>query len=527
MTSALAARLRAGGRSVAGSAPGSRRDGSPVLLPGRLAWLRLIAVPLLIGIPHLVQGETLALDWCLISVGSGLLFLSAGWWPTTAALLQVSLLLVAQSADLDLGAFKVMAGIAVFEVAYTRPLRVAAVPAALLAGGTVVSLLQPPAHEAGLVFYKLALMVAAPLLLGAYLHAQFLQTRERHAAEVQAQLRRGAAEREAAAQTRTAIARELHDVVAHHVASIALRSAVARDVLPLEEAARRALGEINDAATVTLTEMRRLVTLLRVPAGDRSGPDAVEMLDPELLAGELDDVADRVRSAGLPVTLTAPPGHDPVLAQLDAGQALAVLRVVQEGLTNVLRHAPADATAAVGITRTPVDDGARGEVLVVSVVDRSVAGRRTRPATVSAADAALTDAAGTGPAADDEAVPGRGFGLLGLRERLELLGGAVTAGPTADGWRLVASIPLGTAAESTAGSTAGSTPSSAVPAAGPVLGTAPGPSGPRPSDPGAADRRPTDPVRDDDDNDDDDDDDDAQCGRRRRQSAGSRTQAQR
>jgi signal transduction histidine kinase len=235
-----------------------------------------------------------------------------------------------------------------------------------------------------------------------------MATRDRHAAAVAAESRRRFAEREASLRERAAIARELHDIVAHHVASIALRSAVARDVLPgLDPAVRRVLDEIHGAATLTLTEMRRLVALLRVLAGSDDAADAtlasrVEMLDPAELLPEVRLLLDRVAEIGPGIDLQV----DGDVSRLDAGQAITVLRVVQESVTNVLRHAGANATAVVHI----------------SVSDREVR--------VEIRDT------GVGAGADS----GRGFGLVGLGERLELLGGTLIAGPADLGWRVVATF---------------------------------------------------------------------------------------
>jgi signal transduction histidine kinase len=223
-----------------------------------------------------------------------------------------------------------------------------------------------------------------------------------------AESRRQDLHREATYRERAAIARELHDVVAHHVASIALRSSIARDVLPdLDPAARTVLDEIHGAAALTLNEMRRLVTLLRLPADAPStGPVAVEMLDPTELVPELGRLVDGVKALGLPVDLQV----NGDLRGIDAGQALTMLRIAQEGLTNVLRHAGAGAVATVRI----------------DLADSLLAMK-------------VTDSDGVGP----RAVGGpRGFGLVGLRERVELLGGLISSGPVGTGWEVSVTFRL-------------------------------------------------------------------------------------
>lgn len=380
----------------------------PVVLPGRLSWLRLLAFPLLIGVPHFLLGVALDASWVLLSVLASMLFLLAGRLPIIAAVGQVLVLAVVVGlGDVDALPFKLMASIAVFEAALTRPLRRAIVPGILLAAVTVwIMALQ---HESrGELPYKVVFVAVAPMLLGAYLYAQHRAARERHAAAIAAESRRRLLDREATYRERAAIARELHDVVAHHLASIALRSSVARDVLPnLDPAARTVLDEIHGAAALTLNEMRRLVMLLRVPANaPASGPVAVEMLDPSELMPELGRLVDGVRALGLPVDLRVT-GN---LEQIDSGQALTILRIAQEGLTNVLRHAGAGASASVRIDLAD-------SILTMRVTDS----RNTR----------LQPVRGS-----------RGFGLVGLRERVELLGGSINAGPAGTGWEIFVTFRL-------------------------------------------------------------------------------------
>ena len=201
----------------------------------------------------------------------------------------------------------------------------------------------------------------------------------------------------AAADERVRIARDLHDVVAHHVSVIVVQAEAAQEVLAARpEQAGAAMATVADTARSALTELRRMMGVLR--------SDATTAPQPDLAA--LDELAEVVRRAGLPVTLrrTDPvPPVDPVIG-------LTTYRVVQEALTNVLRHAP-------GATRADVDVAVDDHALLVTVSD-------------------------DGPPV---AAPGStGLGLVGMRERVGVLGGTLDAGPSAGGgFRVRARLPLG------------------------------------------------------------------------------------
>lgn len=205
---------------------------------------------------------------------------------------------------------------------------------------------------------------------------------------------RGAVESE-----RSRIARELHDVVTHNVSVMVIQAGAARRTLdPSEEQVRESLLAVEAAGRTAMAELRNVMGLL-APADD----DAV--LAPQPGLDQLEPLVDRVRDAGLPVRLAVTGIPRPV----PAGEALAAYRVVQEALTNAVKHASgASATVTVHYG---------DEELRVEVADTG--GRAT----------------GSG---------GSGRGLLGLRERLAVYGGTLRAGPplTGDGYRVNAVIPL-------------------------------------------------------------------------------------
>lgn len=238
----------------------------------------------------------------------------------------------------------------------------------------------------------------------AWILAEFAGARRAYAAEVEDRL--GEVERErdrraaiAVTDERTRIARELHDVVAHAVSIMVVQADGASYVLPRNPAAAAdALKTISRTGRDALTDLRRTLDLLRT--------DHVGVLTPQPGVAGLSELTKRMDSVGLPVDLQLHGDLD----TLPTGLALGIHRVVQESLTNVLRHAGPDAAAVVLIAR---DDA---EVLVQV--------RNSGHLAVSCTD-------------------GSGNGLLGMRERVAVLGGTITYGPgPGQGWTVRATLPL-------------------------------------------------------------------------------------
>jgi signal transduction histidine kinase len=203
----------------------------------------------------------------------------------------------------------------------------------------------------------------------------------------------------AAAEERARIARELHDVVAHSVSVMVVQAQAADRVLEGEEpAARELLGSIEATGRQALTELRRLLGLLRREEHQAS-------LAPQPSLRYLDSLVEQVRDAGLPVDLVVQ--GEP--SRLSPGVDLSAYRIVQEGLTNALKHA-GRARARVVVRYSP------GE-LQLEVAD---------------------DGEGNGDGG------GAGQGLAGMRERVALYGGDLESGPVAGGgYVLRARLPLG------------------------------------------------------------------------------------
>ncbi|MFF4172318.1 sensor histidine kinase [Streptomyces sp. NPDC001744] len=214
--------------------------------------------------------------------------------------------------------------------------------------------------------------------------------------------RRMLAER-AVSDERRRIARELHDIVAHHLTTMQLLAGGARANLDRSpETAREALVTLEGSGRTALREMRHLLDVLR--AGDEG--DEGETTAPQPGIGDLDRIVGDSRRAGLPTTLTT--DGDP--RSLPPGVALTVFRVVQEALTNARKHA---------------GDGAHVDVRL------TFAAREVR--------VAVTD---DGPCPGRPAARGSGYGLMGMRERVALHGGTLRAGPEGGGFAVRARLPL-------------------------------------------------------------------------------------
>jgi signal transduction histidine kinase len=205
---------------------------------------------------------------------------------------------------------------------------------------------------------------------------------------------------QAVADERRRIARELHDVVAHQVSVMGVLATGARRVLRRDpDAADEAMATVEETGRATLRELRRLLDVLRTDA-----EPAAELAPQPGLTG-IEALVEQVREAGLPVTLRV----DGTPGPLEEGVALTVYRIVQEALTNALKHA-GRATALVRLT---VADG----FLAVEVTDT-----------------------GRGPAPVTDRI---GHGLVGMRERVALYGGILRTGPRpGGGFRVYARIPL-------------------------------------------------------------------------------------
>ncbi|WP_214110092.1 sensor histidine kinase [Acrocarpospora catenulata] len=393
-----------------------------------LVRLGILLAALVGDLVWLVPGVT-GRDWAL---GLAALVLAAlcRWSPPAALLVQSGLLLYADWSGFAVApVLKVLACVLLFELAVRSTGRQVLAGAVVLGVVVCFNLLDKLPATIGAAGFRMVIVVGVPLLLGGYV---------RLAREAARRERDSAAERIAAARAaeRTAIARELHDLVAHHVSSMVLRVGVARHVLAggADPRVTDVLDDLHSSGTAALADLRKLVGILRDPA---AVPGA-SFVETGGLPDALSVVIDRARATGLRIEATIDSGA----AQVDAVRGITVLRLTQEALANTAQHAGPSAHVKLGVTLRDdksvfvevEDDGAPTTATTLSGTDT---GRRS----TSVALASSVAAGASSPAAGVSLAGGHG--LVGMRERVELLGGALSAGPVGRGWRLSAVLPPG------------------------------------------------------------------------------------
>jgi signal transduction histidine kinase len=247
-------------------------------------------------------------------------------------------------------------------------------------------------------FLFVSLLFTAAWTAGFALNRRLAQAREAEERAARAEREREGRARAAVAEERARIARELHDVVGHSVSVMTVQAGAVRRLLkPDQEREREALEAVEETGRQALTEMRRMVGVLR-------RPEEAPALAPQPSLEHLDKLVEQVREAGLPVRLEIE--GDPV--QLPPGVDLTAYRVVQEALTNALKHS--NATEADVLVRY------RGSEVELVVMDD-----------------------GRGVTSGD----GGGHGLVGMRERVAVYGGDLVAGARAEGGYLLrARLPV-------------------------------------------------------------------------------------
>jgi signal transduction histidine kinase len=302
-----------------------------------------------------------------------------------------------------------------YSVAAHRGLAVSALAAGLVTGCWAAAIAGVPSEQwaaAGGPPGRWAVyLVIVTLMFAVWVVGRSVRLRRAYLAELEDRAERleraGEADRRAAmAEERSRIARELHDVVAHHVSVMTVQAVAARRVLSTSpETAAGALSAIEEMGRAAMAEMRNIVGVLRTE-GDEGGERA-----PQPGVRDLPALVEQMREAGLRTQLWIE-GDE---SRLPPGLDLAAYRLIQEALTNSLRHAGAGARAWVTVRREPA-------TLTVHVEDD-----------------------GRGPAAEPRHPDRPGHGLVGIRERVALYGGMLQTGPRqGGGFEVRARFPLKT-----------------------------------------------------------------------------------
>jgi signal transduction histidine kinase len=344
---------------------------------------------------------------------------AALYWRRRAPLAVLGVALIAWAVMLgsdysDLGGVAIIALYSVGRYATEAQYRWAQVGVAAAIAVVSVDLLNDPAPWGEAVLGAVVMFVA-------WYVGRRLRLRSERAAEL---LREQAAEaRRIVIEERTRIARELHDVVAHRVSLMTVQAGAAKAVAAEDpEGALRAMGAVEEAGRQALDELRHLLGVLRPETG-------LDGLGPQPGLADLPRLVEQTRGAGLEVSLAT----DGVPAELPARVDLFAYRIVQEALTNVLKHAGPGA-------RTEVRLGSDRNGIVIEVVDD---GKGLEPPSAAAgpfrpADSPVDDRQ------DRRSGRSAGHGIVGMRERALLLGGTLEAGPRpGGGFLVVARLPSG------------------------------------------------------------------------------------
>ena len=375
----------------------------------RAADILLVAALLVLGVvgPLGVVERSAPRPWALGLLGA-VAAVSLAWrrrWPVPVWAVSGAAA-VAGIAMRETPGFIVLApALALYTVATTSTRRVSRqVGAATVLGTLLAVYLNRPGGPVWLTYMFAVVATAACWLVG-----DNVRTRRAYVSELEAKAARAEEDREsalarAAAQERERIARELHDVVAHHVSVIAVQAGAARLLAEEGDANRSSAKDwaaVEETARQALGELRQLLGVLR---HDGYAPS----LSPQPGLGQLDRLLDEVRGAGLPVSA----GLEGAPVALPSALDLSAYRIIQEALTNVMKHEGCVPTTVV----------VRYGPAVVEVEVTNVG----QPGAQRAASA-----------------EGQGHGLIGMRERVGVLGGRLKAGPRPEGGFVVrAQLPL-------------------------------------------------------------------------------------
>ncbi|WFE99414.1 sensor histidine kinase [Micromonospora sp. WMMD964] len=374
-----------------------------------------VAVAALVVLVSLASAVNQPGQWAATAVGVGMAvaLLFRRTHPRAVTVVVAALALVQVIAEWGPLVYDVAVLIALYSmVKYGERLRDGVLAGAVAAVGVLLAAAQTP----GVIQWWVTALWYALVTGAVWLVALNVRTRRLYVLSLEERAttlerEREAESRAAVAEERTRIARELHDVVAHSMAVMIVQADGARFMLDRDPAqARTAVKVVADTGRQALEEMRRLVGVLR-DAGPGGADGLVVAADPEhrrLALAELPDLLARFGDAGLRIRSTVT-GTPPALPP---GLELTVYRVVQEALTNALKHAGVGAGVEVALTYGD-------EAVVVRVLDNGLGRPLVSPA------------------------PSGGHGLLGMRERVTVYDGSLTAGPRpSGGWLVEVRLPL-------------------------------------------------------------------------------------
>jgi len=286
------------------------------------------------------------------------------------------------------------------ELSRRDSLRIGGITALFILGGTAIGVATLETIS-GVSLVTTMIITVTPLLLGREIHEQRGRVEELRDRVERAERDREEKAYRAVADERTRIARELHDVVAHQMTVMTLQADGARRIADgSDPRVVQALETISDAGHGALTEMRRMVGLLRAPE-ETSETEPLPRLE------DVEQLVVQVRAAGLPIDLEV----EGDVRRLADGTELSAYRIVQESLTNSVRHGGPGVTAKVAISY-------RKDHLNLLIVD---------------------DGRGASAESGNEI----GHGIVGMRERIAVLGGEFSAGPkSGGGYQVHAIIPI-------------------------------------------------------------------------------------
>ncbi|MDZ7910594.1 MAG: histidine kinase [Rhodococcus sp. (in: high G+C Gram-positive bacteria)] len=373
------------------------------LLPW-VRWVPLALVPLLLLASDFPGEYRVPLWYWSAALAAATVSLLGGRWPLPVSLvlstLAVPMFLTDAWGLSELVPYLGAAGVAEVAMRSTRsaPVVVASVCWTVavvwgIAAGESSTFWRPATAVETLAF------VGLPLLFGLYLRAQRRLAATYRARAADADMRRLEDSARARLAERAALARELHDLVAHHMASIVLRIGVAQHVVAeADPRVRSVLDDVHDTASGALDDIRRLLVALRDPS-----PGEVVSVEANAVSTEIAEAIERTRATGITVHAEV----DTDLGGLDTIARLTLLRVVQESLTNVMKHADAAQPVTVSVVRA-------GDGVIASIIS------------------SLDDSAG--------AVDAAGHGLIGMAERVALAGGKLEVGVEDGDWSVRATL---------------------------------------------------------------------------------------